>query len=103
MRAYAYDVANLARSSRDRASDCAVVEPMDVFARSTGGADAEDERDGRPVRTAQRGIATINRRDAAIRAFSEFLVMSGIRESNPVPAPRRGQGVRPTCRECAAI
>jgi integrase/recombinase XerC len=28
----------------------------------------------------------------------EFLVMSGARETNPVPAPRRGQGLRPAAR-----
>ncbi len=42
--------------------------------------------------------ATINRRVAAVRAMFEFLVMSGAVMTNPVPAPRRGQGLRPAAR-----
>jgi len=54
----------------------------------------------RVIRLGPRGSApaTVNRRVAAVRAFFEFLVMTGSRTGNPVPAPRRGQGVRPTAR-----
>jgi hypothetical protein len=35
---------------------------------------------------------------ADARAFLEYLVMSGVRSGNPVPSPRRGQGIRPAAR-----
>jgi site-specific recombinase XerD len=38
--------------------------------------------------------STVNRRVAAVRAFFEYLVMTGRRSDNPVPSPRRGQGLR---------
>lgn len=38
--------------------------------------------------------ATINRRIAAVRGMFEFLVMTGERETNPVPSPRRSSGLR---------
>jgi site-specific recombinase XerD len=40
----------------------------------------------------------VNRRAAAVRAFFEHQVLSGGRDDNPVPAPRRGQGLRPKAR-----
>jgi len=42
--------------------------------------------------------ATVNRRVAAVRALFEHQVMLGARDDNPVPAPRRGQGLRPKVR-----
>ena len=42
--------------------------------------------------------STVNRRVAAARAFFEYLVMTGARTGNPVPSPRRGQGIRPAAR-----
>lgn len=42
--------------------------------------------------------ASVNRRVAAVRAFFEYLVMVGARTDNPVPSPRRGQGLRPKSR-----
>ncbi|ANS32254.1 hypothetical protein R1CP_38780 (plasmid) [Rhodococcus opacus] len=42
--------------------------------------------------------STINRRVAAVRALFEYLVMTGVRADNPVPSPRRGQGLRPSAR-----
>jgi hypothetical protein len=43
-------------------------------------------------------VSTVNRRIAGVRAFFEYLVMTEVREDNPVPAPRRGQGLRPAVR-----
>jgi integrase/recombinase XerC len=40
----------------------------------------------------------VNRRVAALRAFFEHQVIAGARASNPVPAPRRGAGLRPKAR-----
>jgi site-specific recombinase XerD len=100
VRAYAFDVANLARFLTEQQIALSAVEPVDVF----GWVDWQGARtpatSQRVVRLKPRSAApaTINRRVAAIRAFFEFLVMSGIRDSNPVPAPRRGQGLRPTSR-----
>ena len=101
VRAYAYDVANLARflDEHDEVGLSAVA-PRDVFAWVDWQGARTPATGGKVVRFSPRGAApaTINRRVAAVRAFFEFLVMSGIRESNPVPAPRRGQGLRPTAR-----
>jgi integrase/recombinase XerC len=101
VRAYAYDVANLARflDEHDEVG-LAALAPRDVFAWIDWQGARTATTGGTVVRFAPRGAApaTINRRVAAVRAFFEFLVMSGIRESNPVPAPRRGQGLRPTAR-----
>jgi integrase/recombinase XerC len=46
------------------------------------------------VRHAGAAPASVNRRVAAVRALFEYLVMCGDRPDNPVPAPRRGQGLR---------
>lgn len=99
VRAYAYDVTNLARFLEERRIGLAAVVPMDVFA-WVDWQGARTPASGKVVRFAPRSTApaTINRRVAAVRAFFEFLVMRGVRESNPVPAPRRGQGLRPTAR-----
>lgn len=100
VRAYAYDVANLARFLEEHRIGLAAVVPMDVFAWVDWQGARMPATRGKVVRLAPRAAApaTINRRVAAVRALFEFLVMSGIRESNPVPAPRRGQGLRPTSR-----
>jgi hypothetical protein len=76
------------------------LEPMDVFAWVDWQGARTLATSGKVVRFAARSAApaTINRRVAAARAFFEFLVMSRFRESNQVPAPRRGQGLRPTSR-----
>lgn len=99
VRAYCFDVANLARFLEEHEIALASVEPTDVFA----WVDWQGVRTpsaGKVVRLAPRTAApaTINRRVAAVRAFFEFLVMSQFRNANPVPAPRRGQGLRPTSR-----
>lgn len=97
--AYAFDLANLARFLDERNLAMGSFEPMDVFA-WVDWQGAHAPAAGKVVRLAPRRAApaTINRRVAAVRAFFEFLVMSGIRAVNPVPAPRRGQGLRPAAR-----
>jgi len=99
VRAYAFDLVNFARFLDERNLVLGSVEPMDVFA-WVDWQSARTPALGKVVRLAPRGAApaTINRRVAAVRAFFEFLVMSGACAANPVPAPRRGQGLRPTAR-----
>lgn len=99
VRAYAFDLANLARFLDERDLALGAVEPMDVFA-WVDWQGARTPASGKVVRLAPRSAApaTINRRVAAVRAFFEFLVMSRACAVNPVPAPRRGQGLRPTAR-----
>ena len=46
------------------------------------------------VRPDSAAASTVNRRVAAVRALFEYLVMAGGRTDNPVPSPRRGQGLR---------
>lgn len=99
VRAYAFDLANFARFLEERQLALPSAEPVDVFAWvDWQGAPALAA--GKVVRLAPRRAApaTINRRVAAVRAFLEFLVMNGTRAVNPVPAPRRGQGLRPAAR-----
>jgi len=102
IRAYAFDVVNLARFLTGEGIGLADVTPVDVFAwvdwqgaRRDGGASG-----GKVVALRRRTTAasTVNRRVAAIRAFFEYLVMTGARTDNPVPSPRRGQGLRPAAR-----
>ena len=99
IRAYAFDVVNLARFLTEEGIGLARVTPADVFtwvdwqgARRDGG--------GKVVALRRRTAAasTVNRRVAAVRAFFEYLVMTGARTDNPVPSPRRGQGLRPAAR-----
>ncbi len=99
VRAYAFDLVNLGRFLEHRAVGIGALEPVDVFAWVDW--QGVRQRDTNTVvRLSRSGSApaTINRRVAAARAFFEFLIMTGVRESNPVPAPRRGQGLRPTSR-----
>jgi site-specific recombinase XerD len=100
VRAYAFDVVNLARFLDEQHLGLAAVTPVDVFAwvdwqgaRPDG---AATTRRDPPRRRA--AASTVNRRVAAVRALFEFLVMTGARAGNPVPTPRRGQGLRPTGR-----
>jgi len=100
VRAYAFDLVNFARFLHERDIDAAAVVPTDIF----------DWIDWQSVRrpghqkvvsiTAGRGSApaSVNRRVAAVRAFFEHQVLTGARDDNPVPAPRRGQGLRPKAR-----
>lgn len=90
VRAYGFDVANLARFLAERDVRLPAVDAALVF----------DWIDWQGVRGADRSRAgsaapsTVNRRVAAVRAFFEHVVMTGHRSDNPVPSPRRGQGLR---------
>jgi len=98
VRAYAYDLLNLARFLEERKIELEAVVPTDLF-------DWIDwQTSGRPggkvvgLRRGGAAPASINRGIAAARAFFEYLVMAGLREDNPVPTARRGQGLRPKAR-----
>ena len=97
VRAYAYDVLNFARFCQLRGLRLAEVVPVDLFDwvgwQTTGGR----PRSGTVVAMvphAGAAPASVNRRVAAVRALFEFQVMCADRADNPVPAPRRGQGLR---------
>ncbi len=100
VRAYAYDLVNFARFLDERGIDVAGVVPTDVFDWIDWQAVRRPGRDKVVAITARRGSApaSVNRRAAAIRAFFEHQVLAGARQDNPVPAPRRGQGLRPKAR-----
>jgi site-specific recombinase XerD len=100
VRAYAFDVANFARFLTEQCLDLADIAPMDVFAWVDWQGVRTPGTGSRVVRLAPPGVApaTVNRRVAAVRAFFEFLTISGTVPANPVPALRRGQGLRPTSR-----
>ena len=100
VRAYAYDLLNFARFVIERRIALADLVPTDVFdwldwqrppRRRTGTVVAFGSRGGAAP-------ASVNRRVAALRAFFEHQVLAGARPSNPVPAPRRGAGLRPKAR-----
>jgi integrase/recombinase XerC len=100
VRAYAFDLVNFARFLEQRSIDVAGVVPTDVFdwvdwqsVRRPGRQKVVTITDGRGS-----APASVNRRVAAVRAFFEHQVLSGAREDNPVPSPRRGQGLRPKAR-----
>lgn len=94
VRAYAFDVMNLARFLGERDLALAGADAPLIFdwidwqgVRPAGGG-------GTRHRSGSAAASTVNRRVAAVRAFFEYLVMTGRRADNPVPSPRRGQGLR---------
>jgi site-specific recombinase XerD len=100
VRAYAFDLVNFARFLDERGIGVEAVVPTDLFDWIDW---QEVRRPGREKVVAinrRRGAAaaTVNRRVAAARAFFEHQVLAGARSDNPVPAPRRGQGLRPKSR-----
>jgi site-specific recombinase XerD len=100
VRAYAYDILSLARFLQERSIGLSEVVPTDVFdwvdwQNTARGAGQKVVPISAPGRAAP---ASVNRRAAAARAFFEYLVMAGGRPDNPVPSPRRGQGLRPKAR-----
>jgi site-specific recombinase XerD len=100
VRAYAFDLVNFARFLHERSIDVDAVVPTDVFDWIDWQSVRRPDRDRVVAITARRGTApaTVNRRAAAVRAFFEHEVLAGARPDNPVPAPRRGQGLRPKSR-----
>jgi site-specific recombinase XerD len=100
VRAYAFDLVNFARFLDERGIDVAGVVPTDVFDWIDWQSVRRPGRDKVVAITARRASApaSVNRRAAAVRAFFEYQVLSRAREDNPVPAPRRGQGLRPKAR-----
>jgi integrase/recombinase XerC len=105
VRAYAYDILNFARFVQQRRLRLAEVVPADLFdwiawqaERSRSTATAGDGKVVALHRSRGAASATINRRVAAVRALFEHQVVVGARAENPVPAPRRGQGLRPKTR-----
>ncbi len=100
VRAYAFDLVNFARFLEERGIALAAVCRRTSLTGSTGSRCADPNRDKVVAITAGRGSApaSVNRRVAAVRAFFEHQVLAGAREDNPVPSPRRGQGLRPKAR-----
>lgn len=100
IRAYAFDVVNLARFLADQGIGLTEVTPADIFAWVDWQGARRDGAAGKVVALRPRTAAasTVNRRVAAVRAFFEYLVMTGALAGNPVPSPRRGQGLRPVAR-----
>ncbi|MGH9307683.1 MAG: tyrosine-type recombinase/integrase [Acidimicrobiales bacterium] len=97
VRGYAFDVLNFGRFLVERTIAPGEVGPQDVFDWVEWQARPSATRGQRVVKLeAKRGPAptTMNRRIAAIRGLFEFLVMSGHRDTNPVPSPRRSSGLR---------
>ena len=97
VRAYAFDLMNFSRFLIERNIEVNRVVPTDLF-------DWIDSQSVRRLSTEKvvplalsRGSApaSVNRRVAAVRAFFEYQVLSGTLNNNPVPSPRRGQGLRP--------
>ena len=97
VRAYAYDVLAFARFCQQQGLRLADVMPVDLFDWVACQTEGSRPRSGSVVamlRHAGAAPASVNRRVAAVRALFEYLVMCGVRAENPVPAPRRGQGLR---------
>lgn len=100
VRAYAFDLVNLARFLSSRAIAVVDVAPVDVFDWVEWQNVRRETNKGTVValKSMTAAASTVNRRVAAVRAFFEFLLMAGRVAANPVPAPRRGQGIRPQAR-----
>ena len=94
VRAYAFDVANLARFLTERDLTLSAVEAPLVFDWIDWQGVRPADHSGTTDRSGSAAASTVNRRVAAVRALFEYLVMTGLRADNPVPSPRRGQGLR---------
>lgn len=98
VRGYAFDLLNFSRFLQERGIGPDAVAPSDLFdwlewqSQQTARPNA-----GKVVKLqANRGAspATMNRRVAAVRGFFEYTVITGSRDSNPVPMGRRTTGLR---------
>lgn len=94
VRAYAFDLANFAGFLDDRALDLAQVVPTDLFAYLDWQTRRRQRGTVVALRRATPAPATLNRRISAVRGLFEYLVTTGARSDNPVPAARRASGVR---------
>ena len=97
VRAYAFDLVNLGRFLEEHRITLDAVVPTDIFD-WVGWQTSHRARDAVVVPIAGSlgaAPASVNRRVAAARAFFEHQVLAGSRDDNPVPSPRRGQGLRP--------
>jgi integrase/recombinase XerC len=97
LRAYAFDLLNFSRFLDDKGASMDDVVPTDFFDYLDWQARPRGARGARVVRLDDRrraAPATVNRRIAAVRGLFEFAVISGLREKNPVPSPRRTTGLR---------
>lgn len=98
IRAYAYDLLNFLRFLSSRDLGLAEIVPTDLFEYLDWQALSASARGKKVVRLAEGrrpAPATMNRRIAAVRGLFEYAVAAGVRPDNPVPAPRRSQGLRP--------
>lgn len=100
VRAYAFDLVNFGRFLLERRLGMGEVAPVDVFGWVSWQGVATPGASPATLRPSARRAApaTVNRRVAAVRSFFEFLLISQKVTVNPVPAPRRGQGLRPSAR-----
>jgi len=98
IRGYAFDLLNFSRFLQDRDIDPGSVAPSDLF----DWLQWQSEIPTRPepvqvikIQT-KRGAspATMNRRVAAVRGLFEYSVITGFRDTNPVPPGRRTTGLR---------
>jgi integrase/recombinase XerC len=94
LRAYAFDVVNLARFLDPRGLTLGVVDAPVIFEWIDCQGVRGGGRCGHSERSRSAAASTVNRRVATVRAFFEYLVMTGKRSDNPVPSPRRGQRLR---------
>jgi integrase/recombinase XerC len=97
VRGYAYDLLNFARFCEERGLGLAEVVASDLFDWLDWQARPRRSPSTKVVRLDRaRGAApaTMNRRVAAVRGLFEYAVIVGLRDNNPVPAPRRASGLR---------
>jgi integrase/recombinase XerC len=97
VRAYAYDLLNFVRFLDEHDLALAGVVATDLFDWLDWQQRPKPTAGRKVVRLAERrGVApaTVNRRVAATRGLFEYAVTVGVRDDNPVPAPRRAAGLR---------
>jgi site-specific recombinase XerD len=92
IRAYAFDLLNFSRFLRECGISFDDFAPSDVFDWLDWQVGSKVPKGQRVVSlTANRGAApaTMNRRVAVVRGMFEHAVICGLRDTNPVPSPRR--------------
>ena len=97
VKAYAFDLVNFARFLIERDIEITHVVPTTLFDWIDAQSVYRSSSEKVVSITSANGSApaSVNRRVAAVRAFFEHQVLSGTLPDNPVPSPRRGQGLRP--------